>query len=81
MGRTKKLYTFDDINADAERVRRAAKIAEVVRNTVEERKSAEALEDIIDGKDVEIMELKHQITGYKAVISYLEHQLGLGKSQ
>lgn len=81
MGRTKKIFTFDDINADAERIRRAAKIAEVVRNTVEERKSAEALEDIIDGKDVEILELKHQIVGYKAVISYLEHQLGLGKSQ
>jgi len=40
-----------------------------------------SLQDTIDGKDLEILELKHQIIGYKAVISYLEHQLGLGKSQ
>jgi len=70
MGRTKKLYTFDDINAEAE--------AAAIRM---ERNDKALLEDIIDGKDLEIMELKHQIVGYKAVISYLEHQLGLGKSQ
>jgi hypothetical protein len=70
MGRTKKLYTFADINAEAE--------AAAIRM---ERKSVDRLEDVIDGKDLEIMELKHQIVGYKAVISYLEHQLGLGKSQ
>jgi hypothetical protein len=70
MGRTKKIYTFDEINAEAE--------AAAIRM---ERKGKANLEDIIDGKDLEIMELKHQIIGYKAVISYLEHQLGLEKSQ
>jgi hypothetical protein len=70
MGRTKKLYTFDDINAQAE-----------VAAIRMERNDKALLEDIIDGKDLEILELKHQINGYKAVISYLEHQLGLGKSQ
>lgn len=70
MGRTKKLYTFDDINEQLSRAKPAI-----------ERSTIESLEDIIDGKDVEILELKHQIVGYKAVISYLEHQLGLGKSQ
>ena len=81
MGRTKKLYTFDDINAEAERVGKAAKFAEAARKIILDRPTIESLEDIIDGKDVEILELKHQIVGYKAVISYLEHQLGLGKSQ
>jgi hypothetical protein len=70
MGRTKKLYTFADINAEAE--------ARAIR---EDRVALTSLQDTIDGKDLEIMELKHQIVGYKAVISYLEHQLGLGKSQ
>lgn len=41
----------------------------------------QSLQDIIDSKDIKIMELNHQIVGYKAVISYLEHQLGLNKSQ
>ena len=70
MGRTKKTYTFAEINAEAE-----------ARSIRQERVMADSLQDIIDGKDVEILELKHQIVGYKAVISYLEHQLGLGKSQ
>lgn len=70
MGRTKKTYTFAEINAEAE-----------ARSIRQDRLTISSLEDIIDGKDLEIMELKHQITGYKAVISYLEHQLGLGKSQ
>ena len=70
MGRTKKAYTFAEINAEAE--------AAAIRM---DRQSIASLEDTIDGKDLEIMELKHQIVGYKAVISYLEHQLGLGKSQ
>ena len=70
MGRTKKLYTFADINAEAE--------ARAVR---QDRAMVSSLQDTIDGKDLEILELKHQIIGYKAVISYLEHQLGLGKSQ
>lgn len=70
MGRTKKIYTFDQINAEAE-----------ARSIRQERVMADSLQDIIDGKDVEILELKHQVIGYKAVISYLEHQLGLSKSQ
>ena len=70
MGRTKKIYTFDQINAEAE-----------ARSIRQERVMADSLQDIIDSKDVEILELKHQVIGYKAVISYLEHQLGLGKSQ
>lgn len=81
MGRTKKIYTFDEINADAERIARSAKFAEAARKIILDRPTVESLEDAIDGKDVEIMELKHQIIGYKAVISYLEHQLGLNKSQ
>lgn len=70
MGRTKKMFTFAEINEQLSKAKPAIN-----------RPSIESLEDIIDGKDIEIMELKHQITGYKAVISYLEHQLGLGKSQ
>jgi hypothetical protein len=70
MGRTKKIYTFGEINAEAE--------ARAVR---QDRAMVSSLQDTIDGKDLEILELKHQIIGYKAVISYLEHQLGLGKSQ
>ena len=82
MGRSKKIYTFDEINAESEKsiLSRAQRIAESVRENMI-RPSVEPLQDIIDGKDIEIMELKHQIVGYKAVISYLEHQLGLGKSQ
>ena len=70
MGRTKKIYTFDQINAEAE-----------ARSIRQERVMADSLQDIIDSKDVEILELKHQVIGYNAVISYLEHQLGLSKSQ
>ena len=81
MGRTKKIYTFDQINAEASRIDRALKISEAVRNTVTEREALQSLEDDLDAKNVEILELKHQVIGYKAVISYLEHQLGLSKSQ
>jgi hypothetical protein len=70
MGRTKKIYTFNEINAEAE--------AAAIRK---ERKDIESLYETIDIKDIQIAELNHQIVGYKAVISYLEHQLGLGKSQ
>jgi hypothetical protein len=70
MGRTKKMFTFDEINAG---LKRAA--------VVDHRGTIESLQDTIDVKDIQIAELNHQITGYKAVISYLEHQLGLGKSQ
>ena len=70
MGRTKKIYTFNEINAEAE--------AAAIRK---ERKDIESLYETIDIKDIQIAELNHQIIGYKAVISYLEHQLGLGKSQ
>ena len=36
---------------------------------------------IVNEKNDQIANLNHQITGYKAVISYLEYQLGLKKSQ
>lgn len=66
MGRTKKqAMTFEDLNREAE-----------LHQSI-----VSPYQDIIDRKDVEILELKHQIVGYKAVISYLEHQLGLNKSQ
>lgn len=71
MGRTKKLYTFADINTALERS----------KNLKKNEPSIESLHETIDLKDVQIAELNHQIIGYKAVISYLEHQLGLGKSQ
>lgn len=71
MGRTKKLYTFADINTALERSKEFKK----------NEPSIESLYEVSDSKDVQIAELNHQIVGYKAVISYLEHQLGLGKSQ
>ena len=80
MGRTKKIYTFDETNAEAERIDQAQRVAKSVKQFMN-RPSYESLEETINSKDLEIMELKHQIVGYKAVLSYLEHQLGLGKSQ
>tara|TARA_R110002126_G_scaffold133309_3_gene277380 strand:- start:21661 stop:21876 length:216 start_codon:yes stop_codon:yes gene_type:complete len=71
MGRTKKLYTFADINTALKRS----------KDLKENEPSIESLYEASDSKDVQIAELNHQIIGYKAVISYLEHQLGLGKSQ
>jgi hypothetical protein len=80
MGRTKKIYTFDELNSEAERIDQAQRVAKSVRELMN-RPTYEYLQDTIDEKELEILELKHQIVGYKAVISYLEHQLGLGKSQ
>jgi len=77
MGRTKKIYTFDDINAESERFANSAK----QKISLYKDSQFQSLHDTIDVKDVQIAELNHQIIGYKAVISYLEHQLGLGKSQ
>jgi hypothetical protein len=75
MGRTKKAFTEELMLTESIREsRKRLSEAFAVPNQSN-------LQDIIDGKDIEILELKHQITGYKAVISYLEHQLGLGKSQ
>lgn len=39
------------------------------------------LEDKVESLTAEIAELKTQITGFRAVISYLEHHLGLETSQ
>jgi len=39
------------------------------------------LEDKVESLTAEIAELKNQITGFRAVISYLEHHLGLENSQ
>lgn len=75
MGRTKKALTEEMMTA------------EYIQTTRDKLKKAfdfpsqSKLQDIIDDKDVQILNLKHEIVGYKAVISYLEHQLGLGKSQ
>jgi hypothetical protein len=77
MGRTKKIYTFDDINSEAERFANSAK----QKISLYKESHLASLHETIDLKDVQIAELNHQIVGYKAVISYLEHQLGLGKSQ
>ena len=35
MGRNKKLYTFDELNAQAERIDQAAKLSSVVRKEIE----------------------------------------------
>ena len=77
MGRTKKLYSSE---SDESVLKRAQRIAESVREGMY-RPSFESLQDTVDDKDVEILNLKHQIIGYKAVISYLENQLGLSKTQ
>lgn len=39
------------------------------------------LNNVIDHLQTDIANLNHQIIGYKAVISYLENQLGLKASQ
>jgi len=39
------------------------------------------LEDKVESLTAEIAELKNQITGFRAVISYLEHHIGLENSQ
>jgi hypothetical protein len=77
MGRTKKIYTFEDINAQAERFENSAK----QKISLYKESQLDSLHETIDLKDIQIAELNHQIVGYKAVISYLEHQLGLEKSQ
>ena len=76
MGRTKKIYTFDDINVQAERFANSAK----QKVSLYKESQLDSLHETIDLKDIQIAELNHQIVGYKAVISYLEHQLGLEKS-
>lgn len=65
MGKSKKAFTFDEINQEAENY---SKIVQPYCDT-------------IDVRDLQIRELQHQAVGYKAVISYLEHQLGLESSQ
>lgn len=65
MGRSKKAFTFEELCKESD------KHEAIVQPYV----------DRIDGKDRQIRELQHQVVGYKAVISYLEHQLGLGNSQ
>ena len=39
------------------------------------------LEDKVKAMSEEIADLKHQIVGFRAVISYLEHHIGLETSQ
>ena len=75
MGRTKKALTEEMMTPEyVLSTRKRLREAFATSNELQ-------MQDTIDQRDIEIIELKHQITGYKAVISYLEHQLGLGKSQ
>lgn len=39
------------------------------------------LEDKVEALNAEVANLKHQIVGFRAVISYLEHHVGLETSQ
>ena len=39
------------------------------------------LQEIIDRKELENVNMRHQIIGFRAVISYLENQLGIKGSQ
>ena len=39
------------------------------------------LEDKVEALNAEVADLKHQIVGFRAVISYLEHHVGLETSQ
>jgi hypothetical protein len=54
---------------------------DLCRQSDKQQSITQPYEDVIDARDLQIKELQHQILGYKAVISYLEHQLGLGNSQ
>ena len=44
-------------------------------------KERERLQEIIDRKELENVNMRHQIIGFRAVISYLENQLGIKDSQ
>ena len=65
MGKSKKVFTLDEMDQEAEEYARIL----------------QPYCDKIDKRDLQIQELQHQAIGFKAVISYLEHQLGLGNSQ
>jgi hypothetical protein len=41
----------------------------------------ERLQAIIDRQQIENVNMRHQIIGFRAVISYLENQLGIKDSQ
>jgi hypothetical protein len=45
------------------------------------RREEERLQEIIDRKELENVNMRHQIIGFRAVISYLENQLGIKDSQ
>ena len=45
------------------------------------RREEERLQEIIDCKELENVNMRHQIIGFRAVISYLENQLGIKDSQ
>ena len=44
-------------------------------------KERERLHEIIERKELENINMRHQIIGFRAVISYLENQLGIKDSQ
>ena len=45
------------------------------------RREEERLQEIIDRKELENVNMRQQIIGFRAVISYLENQLGIKDSQ
>lgn len=61
-----------------------ANFKEAIRNAAHEIKVANSimsLNNTINNLESDLANLRHQIIGYKAVISYLENQLGLKASQ
>lgn len=57
---------------------------EAIQNAAQEIKVANSimsLNNTINNLESDLANLRHQIIGYKAVISYLENQLGLKASQ
>lgn len=61
-----------------------ANFKEAIRNAAHEIKVANSimsLNNTINHLESDLANLRHQIIGYKAVISYLENQLGLKASQ
>lgn len=59
-------------------------VKKVLRPSIEKYRDATEtlrLNNQINHLNIDIANLKHQVIGYKAVISYLENQLGLKASQ
>jgi predicted RNase H-like nuclease (RuvC/YqgF family) len=64
--------------------KKASVFKEAIQNAAHEIKLANSimsLNNTINHLESDLANLRHQIIGYKAVISYLENQLGLKASQ